>query len=402
MGEVRRPPRARDYASGLLVFMNRYIVIPGSALSARFQTGVENYTSRIIKELDSSIAPDHKDIGLIVYTRSRFFSRGTKTSPAYNLRSSRLIPLDVPFFWTQLGMSYQLLKLRFVEKINKGVLFSPEQKLPRILGGLRVVAMVHGLEYERLPGAYSLKERAYLRAVTKDTLTRAVHIITPSRLTKKDLIEIYGFDSKKISVVVHGSEKPAPFLKDSSINPRARRAVGGYAYFLYVGRIEPKKNLIRLAQAFKMAVAKGRLKNTRLLIAGPLGHQGEGITAKLRSLDGVRWLGYIEEDEKWRLLSGAVAFVYPSLYEGFGMPVLEAQRCGTPVISSKTGGTSEILGDSAILIDPTSTKELSEALLAIKSEDKRRALIKRGSENVKRFSWQRAGQQTLRIIERYL
>jgi glycosyltransferase involved in cell wall biosynthesis len=224
------------------------------------------------------------------------------------------------------------------------------------------------------------------------------------------LIRYYDTPEEKIAVVYPGRDETlAPVAGEESLaGIRARYALSE-SYLLYVGTLHPRKNLVRLVQAFAAllqslaASSNRRMDGLQLVLAGQKGWHYDEIFAEVRRLgltERVVLTGYVPGADLGGLLSGALAFVFPSLYEGFGLPVLEAMACGTSVVCSATSSLPEVAGDAALLVDPLDTEEISRALYQIVvDEPLRRVLVERGFQQVQRFSWQRCAQETLQVLE---
>jgi len=162
-----------------------------------------------------------------------------------------------------------------------------------------------------------------------------------------------------------------------------------YKYILYLGSDNPRKNIDGIIAAFE--ILKGKYKIPHKLVLAGLRQDG-------KSQD-IIFMSYVDENKKWELLKNAEVFVYPSFYEGFGMPVLEAQKMGVPVVASNTSSFPEILGDSALLVNPNNPSEISEAIFKVLSDEYlRNELIKKGFENIKKFSWLKCAEETLKVI----
>lgn len=291
-------------------------------------------------------------------------------------------------FWTQARLAREML-------FNQPeVLFIPVHVLPLIHPKNSVVT-IHGLEYEYFPEMYPKKRLIYLRWSTKYAVKNARKIIAVSKNTKNDLVKLYGADPEKISVIYHGIKIPD--------NIKKRKDDLG-KFFLYLGRLEEKKNIAGLISGFEMLKKRYQLPH-KLVLAGPAGHGYKKIKSKIQSASqrlkfkgDIVELGYISEEEKWQLLKSATAFVFPSFYEGFGLPILEAQASGCPVITSDVSSMPEVTGEGGILIKPE-VEQICQAMYKIADDaDLKERLITSGYWNVNKFSWQKCAKETLREL----
>jgi glycosyltransferase involved in cell wall biosynthesis len=248
------------------------------------------------------------------------------------------------------------------------------------------VVTVHDMSLETLRTAHPIAKRLYTRRLAPRAARNARLVLTNSEYSKWEIVRYLSIPEDRIRVTPLA---PSPEFKPT----RAGRE--GNPYFLYVGNLEPRKNLERLIEAF----ARMPSKEHDLLIAGNRWYRGESAVHKARALglEGrVKFLGYVPRSDLPGLFSGATAFVYPSLLEGFGLPIVEAMACGAPVITSNTSSMKEVAGDSAVLVDPTSVLELTEAL-AMLGEDAqaRHDLSRKGLSRAAQFSWNRTAELTL-------
>jgi glycosyltransferase involved in cell wall biosynthesis len=278
----------------------------------------------------------------------------------------------------------------FKDKLD--VLFVPAHTLPVIRRpGLKTVVTVHDLGSEYLPQMHQLKQRIYLRFMQKFQLKSATKIIAVSKATKQDLVERVGIDPNKIEVIYEGYDKD--LFKTTKADAFANSLK---PYYLFVGTIQPRKNLERLIKAFS------KMNNNSLVIVGQAGWMSEKIYHLPKELgieDMVKFLGYVPDDKLPALYSGAIALVFPSLFEGFGLPILEAQTCGCPVITSNISSMPEVAGKGAILVNPYSVDDIVKGMERVKREGEREKLIKAGFENIKRFSWEKCAEETLVEID---
>jgi glycosyltransferase involved in cell wall biosynthesis len=228
--------------------------------------------------------------------------------------------------------------------------------------------------------------------------------VADSQATRADLIREYQVSESKVHVVYLGRDESLAPVRDPQILEGARARYGiGPRYLLYVGTLQPRKNLDRVVEGFARLAATPGMHSVQLVLAGKRGWLYGTLFSQVarRGLEGrVLFPGYVDETDLAALYSGALGYVYPSLYEGFGIPVLEAQACGVPVMTSNNSSLPEVAGDAALLVDPTDVDAISEAMLQLATDDALRAtLIERGFANVKRFSWEKCARETLEVLE---
>ncbi|MCI0399306.1 MAG: glycosyltransferase family 4 protein [Chloroflexi bacterium] len=248
------------------------------------------------------------------------------------------------------------------------------------------------------PRARLLTMRLLLPMVAR----RAAAVITVSHSARQDLIRVLDLPAEKVHVIYEAA--PAHFapVNDQAELERLRRKYGlPEAFLLYVGTLEPRKNLSRLLQAFQRFRQQGFPH--RLVMAGPWGWHMEGFGREIEALglrDAIQFLGYIPTEDLPGLYSLTTLFVFPSLYEGFGLPPLEAMACGAPVLSSDNSSLAEICDGAAYLVDPRSVDSIAEGLRRVVADDALRADLRcRGLERAGEFSWDRAAQETLAVYQ---
>ena len=296
--------------------------------------------------------------------------------------------LKWPFrkFWTLIRLSWEMRKKEY------DILFVPVHTFPIIHP--RLIITIQGLEFEKLPRMYPFFKRKLLRWITKRNVKRAEKIIVPSLSTKNDLIKFYHVNAEKISVVYHGVGNP------KAASNTMKLAFDLDKYILYLGRGDKRKNINGLIKAFRILKHDHQIPH-KLVLAGP--NIGYRIPRDLGR--NVICTGYINDAEKWQLLKNADVFVFPSFYEGFGIPILEAQKAGTPVVCSSTSSMPEIVFNptdhepSALMVNPYKPTEIAEAIhKIIRNQVFSDELVKRGYENVQRFSWSKCAAETLKVI----
>jgi glycosyltransferase involved in cell wall biosynthesis len=289
-------------------------------------------------------------------------------------------------WWTQ----FQLPKI--YRELKASLLFSPIPEAP-LFSDCRYVVTVHDLIPLRFPNRFSPLTN-YNRYCLPFVLQQAEHIICDSEATARDVTNFFQIPAQKVTPVLLAYDADNfRFLDLPTRN-----------YFLYIGRHDPYKNLPGLIKAF--AALKKRY-NYELWIAGSIDPRyTPGLKLLAEELDiasQVKFLEYVPYRDLAELINCAIALVFPSLWEGFGLPVLEAMACGTPVITSNLSSLPEVAGDAAILINPYNVKEITDAMNAVANDVGWRAKLRQtGLERAKQFSWTKTGQETAAVLERYL
>jgi len=270
----------------------------------------------------------------------------------------------------------------------------------------RTILTVHDLSFVRVPEAASPRLRAFLDKVVPRSVQRADHILADSIATKQDLVNLYHTLPEKITVLYSGVE--TRFQRIANVahldRVRAKYHLSSTPFIFSVGTVQPRKNYSRLIQAV------ARLRNAGmdidLVIAGGRGWLENPIyqaVADNKLPQHVHFIGFVDDDDLPALYSLAHLTALPSLYEGFGIPVLESMACGTPVLTSNISSLPEVAGDAALTITPTNLDELCENLTRLVTDDTlRKLLIERGYEQAKQFTWTAAAQQLQLIYRRFL
>lgn len=356
------------------------IAIDASRTTVTRPTGTEHYALQLIRhiiQLNAQAAQPHQ---LHLYFRD-------VPPPDLFPQSDcvRLHSIPFPRAWTH---------LRFAAAIwqhQPDVTFVPAHTLPFMFPGKAVVT-VHDLGYKLFPEAHPPRQRFYLDLTTRYSSRRATRIFADSRATAADLTRFYGTPADKIRIVYPGVE-PLPVGDIEAV----RRKYGlPERYFLFIGTLQPRKNIQRLVAAYQQWREQHPGKNIGLVLAG-----GKGWLfnpAWVENVPGITLPGFIDEVDKGTLYAGAVALVFPSLYEGFGFPALEAMHCGTPVIASQSSSLPELVGDAGLLVDPLDTAAIAAALAHIIDDDLRARFKQQGAEQVRRFQWDAAAQTALETL----
>jgi glycosyltransferase involved in cell wall biosynthesis len=390
-----------------------HIGIDISRLGVSARTGTEHYTYELLAALARLDRANR-------YTL--YCNRPSAALPPLGPNMA-LRPMPAPRLWTHYRLSREMLAR------PPDLLFVPAHVLP-LVRPRRSVVTIHDLGYEHFPQTHPRAQRLYLRLSTLWSARTAARVIAISGATRGDLVARYGVPPAKITVVHHGL---SPRFRPEPSPERQTAAQARYGirppYFLYIGTVQPRKNLARLIEAFARALEIGDwrleaaaainaaaepfpqsrppdhqfpISNLQLVIAGKRGWLSEPIERRAGELGvagRVHFTGYVDDEDVPALLSGALAFVFPSLYEGFGLPVLEAMACGAPVIAANTSSLPEVAGDAALLVDPTDTSAIARALRDVAASPALRdELRQKGFARAAQFTWERCARETLRVL----
>jgi glycosyltransferase involved in cell wall biosynthesis len=263
---------------------------------------------------------------------------------------------------------------------------------------------VHDLSFIHYPHTFPAPLVAYLNKVVPWSIKRATHVLADSQATKADLVHMWRVPDDKVTVLYSGvSERFQPVTTVTQLTAvRQKYKLGDAAYILSVGTVQPRKNYQMLIQAFK-PVAENHPHH--LIISGGKGWLYDEMMAEVerQGLDGrVHFIGFVDDEDLPALYSDATLFVFPSLYEGFGLPLLEAMACGVPVITSNASSLPEVVGDTAVQLSPHKPAAWSQAITHLLSdEDERAQLVAAGFRQARHFTWQKAAQRLLGIYKQY-
>lgn len=354
---------------------------------------------RYVRELVAALAACDSEQVYRLFVAGAERSR-LPSAPAANFeyRPTRLSPLTLARLWHRARLPLPVET--FVGKVR--LFHATDFVLPPTLPCTRTLLTVHDLSFARLPDSATPRLRAYLEAVVPRSARRADHILADSAATKADLSALYGIPEAKITVLYSGVSSAFAPVRDSAHQSavRAKYGIGGSPYVLSVGTVQPRKNYERLMQAF--AGLPARWADLKLVIVGGRGWLEAPIHAQARALgERVIFTGFAAESDLPALYSGALCLAFPSLYEGFGLPVLEGMACGVPVLTSNVSSLPEVAGDAALMVDPHSVEAIRAGLLTLLEEDSaaRAARIARGYAQAARFTWGVAAQQLKALYE---
>lgn len=354
-----------------------HIAIDASRTTVPHPTGTERYALELIRAL------------ITLSTRHRFtlYFRDAPTPDLFP-SSAHVTHKIIPFrrLWSHVRFAAAL----WADKPD--VTFVPAHTLPFVMPG-RAVVTVHDLGYRLFPAAHPAKTRAYLDLTTRYSAARASVVLADSQATADDLTRFYGTPTGRIRVAYPGVNLP-PVGDIQTVQAKFNLPS---RYFAYVGTLQPRKNIARLVQAFSLA-RKTLGSEVGLVLAGGKGWLYDPAWAE--NVEGVTLTGYISDTEKGALLCGAMGLAFPSLYEGFGFPVIEAMGLGTPVLTSVTSSLPELTGDSAVLVNPEDVNAIAAGLITLATDEALRArLSAAGLAQASRFTWDSCARAALSALE---
>jgi glycosyltransferase involved in cell wall biosynthesis len=266
----------------------------------------------------------------------------------------------------------------------------------------KYIATIHDVIPLILPWAFPLRHRLVLATALARISRQADMVIVPSAAAAEDVVRYLRMDRERIKIIPMGCDARFRPIGDPAPAPRLRRRYGlPERYMLFVGTLEPRKNIKTLLQAFALLLDEKPQDDPKLVVAGGRGWGHTDLQETTQALGlrhHVHFTGFVDDDDLPDLYRGASVFVYPSLYEGFGLPVLEAMACGVPVISSNRSSLPEVAGDAALLVDPSQPEALAAAMASMMNDGElRQALRSKGLLRAQEFTWDAVAQKTLAV-----
>jgi glycosyltransferase involved in cell wall biosynthesis len=359
------------------------------------QAGVSKYTELLINNL-AALAPDDE---FIIYTGKQDLPATFAAASNFQLKVSQLPTIKplVRIGWEQALAPFTLLRDR------PTLLHCPVNVVP-LAAPCATVLTIHDLGFMRFPERYKAAKRIYLRTLTMLSARRASHIITDAASIKSEVINLLGIKPERVTSIPLGvADYFKPETDAARLENFRQEKKLPKRFVLYLGTLEPRKNLPLLLQGFAQFRTQfgEAAQGIELVLGGAKGWLYEDIFRLVKELDleqVTHFPGYINEAELPLWYNIAECFVYPSIYEGFGLPPLEAMACGVPVITSNTSTLPEVVGQAGLTVDPSSVSEMATALNAILSNPSyRQQLAVQSVEQARKFNWQTTAQQTLNV-----
>lgn len=373
-------------------------------MDARY-SGVSEYTLNLIKEI----------LKLDNHNEYRFFYNSfgnCPNIPEFNAKNVKLVKYNYP----NKLLNYLLFKFFNYPKIDKelgvDVFFMPHINFIGLSSGSKSLITVHDLSFLRNPEFFSLRKNFWHNMINVSKLLKKFkQIIAISENTKRDIIELCGISPDKIKVIYSGiGQEYKQIINPNLVEEEKLKEIKQKynlpdKFILYLGTIEPRKNIEGIIKAYnQLRIDNSELEDVKLIIVGGKGWKSKNIYKEWdlsEYKDDIKFLDYISSENKVYLYNLASVFLYPSFYEGFGFPPLEAMACGTPVIASYSSSLPEVIGDAGLLVDPYNITEIANALKQILlNKDLSDKLIKKGLEQAKQFSWIKTAREYLEVFSR--
>lgn len=366
------------------------IGIDASRANRTIKTGVEWYAYYLVEELKK--IPLKAGDRFVLYSPDRLNDELGILPPQWQ---TKILSWPPRYLWTQIRLSWEMIFS------PPDVLFVPAHALP-VFCRAKTIITLHDLGFERFPKVYSFWQRIYLRFVYRWAASFASKIIVPSEFTKKEIIDLYKINPQKIEVVYLGYNHN--LFKPADDKERVDQVLNQYKikrpYVLYVGRLEEKKNVGNLINAFQKIVSIiGHTLNINLVLLGKSGYGSQKFLLAIENNKFIKRLDYISSSDLPYFYAGAECFVFPSFYEGFGLPILEAMACGCPVVGSRSASLPEIGGSAIQYFNSQNVEEIVKTILkVIRDKELRETMVLQGLERAQSFSWQKCAQQTINIL----
>ena len=380
-------------------------------------SGVSEYTLNLVKEI---LKLDKKNEYKLFYNSGKDMSG---CIPDFTASNAEIISARYPnkifnflmqkiLHWPKIDRLLGVDPASNLRSSGVNLFFMPNIGFASLSSGCKKIITVHDLSFLRYKEFFSLKQRIWHRIINaKKFLNKADIIVAVSENTKKDIVELCDVNPEQVKVIYSGIGDQYSKIKNIDMQNFAFQDLALIKkkynlpdkYILYLGTLEPRKNVEGIIRAFNELRMKNKeLAEIKLVIAGGNGWKSKNIFnvwEKSKYKDDIKFLGYVNSNDKAYLYNLASVFVYPSFYEGFGFPPLEAMACGTPVITSFTSSIPEVVGEAAIMVDPYNITGIANAMeQVLTNQELQNDLIKKGLEQARRFSWEKTAKEYLEVF----
>lgn len=369
------------------------ILVDANILTRKQKTGVDYYTRSLVFAAARAMPDDRFVLG--------YYGKGTIEVP------KDITNIKVKRIWWLPNKAYGLhrhylrfLPLEFFMPVRADIMLFSDFGCPVTIQNVPKLAVIHDLAYKLHPQYVLPGHAAFLDKLVQHTLKQATHVIAISESTKKDVVEQYGYDENKISIVYPavGTDQYSSASDKEVQQVRSKYGING-DYILFLSTLEPRKNVVGIIKAYNLLSPELRAKY-QLVLAGKKGWLDDDIEELCQKMgERVLRTGRVESVEKAALYTGATLFAFPSAFEGFGIPILEAMACDVPVVTSNVSSMPEVAGDAAIIVDPNDIHDIAQALTKV-LVDKQIAqdLVQAGRKRITQFTWQKSGQKLAYLL----
>lgn len=368
------------------------IGIDASRANKDFKTGTEWYSYYVIEELKKIIPVDAQ---VILYTNEKL-KGGLEKMPNERWQEKDL-KWPPKYLWTQIRLWWELFVCPpdFFLVPAHTIPFLPLRKKTK------VIVTVHDVGFKRFPELYKKIQVVYHDLTMRRIRKRADTIITDSEFSKREIVELYGIEPERIRVIYLGYDREKFKKNDVESSAALLKYKIDKPYILYLGRIEKKKNVANMIHAF--ALSKDKYPDLKLVLAGGSGFDFDAIKQIIIDLKLEHEIiipGYIQEIDLPQVIASAEVFLFPTFYEGFGLPIIQAMACQTPVVTSDSDPHKEVAGDAALLADPKTPQAIADKINVVLGDNNlRQDLVQRGLKRADEFSWSKTAESILALIK---
>ncbi len=363
-------------------------------------SGVEVYTRNIVEKLLQKETEDTYILWVNAWRRLNVFEplekNNSRVREVHTKIPNKILNLSLKLFkWPKIDS----LISKSLDGLPIDIVLMPDLRPSTFSKKVKKVMVIHDISFHHFPRFFSWKSRLWYRLLNpKDELFSSDAIIAVSHATKKDVVKTYHIPPEKIQVIHEAVDDDfGKELSEKRWQEIQRKYQLPDQYFLFLATIEPRKNMGKIIEAFLMFQSRNKEKKIHLVLAG---QRNKKIfsTFELATSPHIHFPGFIDDKDKAEVMAHASAFLYPSLFEGFGLPLLEAMKCNTPIITSKTSSMPEVCGDAARYVDPGNASQIEEAMEEILKPEIRKKLSECGKQQIKKFRWDKCADETYRLL----